>query len=55
MAATAEATGAPVRIGRRRSISTDRRRTLFWSYVFLVLFAVTVIYNDIIKQLPGTQ
>ncbi len=40
MAATAEATGAPVRIGRRRSISADRRRTLFWSYVFLVIFAI---------------
>jgi regulator of sigma E protease len=25
------------------------------AFVFLVLFAVTVIYNDIIKQLPGTQ
>ena len=25
------------------------------AFVFLVLFAVTVIYNDIIKQFPGTQ
>jgi len=25
------------------------------AFVFLVVFAVTVIYNDIIKQLPGTQ
>ncbi|HWZ82419.1 MAG TPA: site-2 protease family protein [Terriglobales bacterium] len=25
------------------------------AFVFLVLFAVTVIYNDIIKQLPGAQ
>jgi regulator of sigma E protease len=25
------------------------------AFVFLVLFAVTVIYNDIVKQLPGTQ
>ena len=25
------------------------------AFVFLVLFAVTVIYNDILKQLPGTQ
>jgi regulator of sigma E protease len=25
------------------------------AFVFLVVFAVTVIYNDIVKQLPGTQ
>ena len=40
MAATAEAAAAPVRIGRRRSIAADRKRALYWSYVFLVIFAI---------------
>jgi multiple sugar transport system permease protein len=40
MAATAEATGAPLRAARRASISTNRRKALIWSYIFLVVFAV---------------
>jgi multiple sugar transport system permease protein len=40
MTATAAVTGAPVRAARRNSISGSRRRALFWSYVFLVIFAI---------------
>jgi multiple sugar transport system permease protein len=40
MAATAEATGAPIRAARRASISNSRRKALVWSYIFLVIFAV---------------
>jgi len=40
MTATAEATGAPTRVVRRASISSNRRKALIWSYIFLVIFAV---------------
>jgi multiple sugar transport system permease protein len=41
MAATAEATtAAPLRAARHGSISGARRRALYWSYVFLVIFAI---------------
>ena len=35
------------------SISRDRLWAMRWSYFFLVLFAVMVIYNDLVKTLPG--
>jgi multiple sugar transport system permease protein len=41
MAATAEATtGRAVRIARTGSISSTRRKALYWSYFFLVIFAI---------------
>jgi multiple sugar transport system permease protein len=40
MTATAAATGAPTRVVRRASISSNRRKALIWSYVFLVMFAI---------------
>jgi multiple sugar transport system permease protein len=41
MTATAAATtGGQVRLTRHGSISRGRRRTLFWSYVFLTLFVI---------------
>jgi multiple sugar transport system permease protein len=40
MTASAAITGAPTRAARRGSISGARRKALFWSYVFLVVFAV---------------
>src|SRR5258708_4614429 len=40
----------------QRDISLRIKERIYQAaFVFLVLFAVTVIYNDIIKQLPGTQ
>ncbi len=39
----------------QRDISLRIKERIYQAaFVFLVLFAVTVIYNDIIKQLPGT-
>jgi multiple sugar transport system permease protein len=40
MAATAEAAGGRIRAAGRASISSNRRKALIWSYVFLVIFAV---------------
>lgn len=40
----------------QRDISLRIKERIYQAaFVFLILFAVTVIYNDIIKQLPGTQ
>src|SRR6266852_6848677 len=38
--ATAAATGGQARLAHHGSISRGRRRTLFWSYVFLTLFVI---------------
>jgi multiple sugar transport system permease protein len=40
MVAATETAGAPARRERTGSLSKSRRRALFWSYVFLVIFAV---------------
>ena len=40
MAVTTATAGAPARTVRYGSISGSRRKALFWSYVFLVIFAV---------------
>ena len=40
MSASAQATGTPLRSARRGSLRRDRKRVLFWSYVFLVLFVI---------------
>src|SRR5947208_10529497 len=37
---TAAAAGGQARLARYGSISRGRRRTLFWSYVFLILFVI---------------
>jgi regulator of sigma E protease len=40
----------------QRDISLRIKERIYQAaFVFLVLFAVTVIYNDIVKQWPGTQ
>jgi multiple sugar transport system permease protein len=40
MVAATETAGAPARRERTGSLSKSRKRALFWSYVFLVIFAV---------------
>ena len=40
MSATAQATETTLRRARAGSLRRDRRRVLFWSYVFLVLFVI---------------
>ncbi len=40
MIATEQPTVAPARSAKRRSMRRDRRRALFWSYVFLVIFVI---------------
>ena len=48
------APGAPARVlGRLRSINWGRKTVIGIPFVFLVLFAVMVIYNDLVKTLPG--
>ena len=54
MAAVAEAAAAP-RPARAGSLKRDRRRALYWSYFFLVLFAVFFLTPPIYMMITSLK
>ena len=51
--ATAQATAGQLGRVRHGSISRGRRKTLFWSYFFLILFVIGYWYTGLMSLLQG--